>query len=276
MRAAALSRTRDPTWLKYQSCVLSLLLNHVSARGCERMPSMSFQLILDAALADYAKQVGVDLATHPLADSLRSCGSSIDVLKLLEDTVKKFKDFRDGNRKLINSVKPVVHVTHTLSAVLCASITLVPFKPANAIFTGVAVLLAMAGDVSSSYDALVDLFEYLGNFLKRIRIYSDIPLTPSMKEISVKIMVELLSVLAVSTKQIKQGRLRKFAKKLLGESEIEGILRRLDRLTLEEGRMAMAQTLEVVYGLVSNVEVVINDGKASVDGIWKALGGRLL
>ena len=50
----------------------------------------------------------------------------------------------------------------------------------------------------------------------------------------------------------------KFAKKLLGESEIEGVLRRLDRLTQEEGRMTMAQTLEVVYGLVNNVKVVIN------------------
>ncbi|KAH9053059.1 ankyrin repeat-containing domain protein [Lactarius vividus] len=35
--------------------------------------------------------------------------------------------------------------------------------------------------------------------------------------------------------------------------------------------MTMAQTLEVVYGLVNNVKVVINDGKVSVDGIWKAL-----
>ena len=46
--------------------------------------------------------------------------------------------------------------------------------------------------------------------------------------------------------------------KLLGEKEIEDILHRLDRLTQEEGRMTMAQTLEVVYGLVNNVEVVIN------------------
>ena len=50
----------------------------------------------------------------------------------------------------------------------------------------------------------------------------------------------------------------KFAKKLLGEIEIEDVLRRLDRLTQEEGRMTMAQTLEVVCGLVNNVKVVIN------------------
>jgi hypothetical protein len=60
--------------------------------------------------------------------------------------------------------------------------------------------------VTSSYDALVDLFECIGNFLKRLRIYTDIPMTPSMTEIIAKIMVELLSVFALATKQIKQGR----------------------------------------------------------------------
>ena len=46
--------------------------------------------------------------------------------------------------------------------------------------------------------------------------------------------------------------------KLLGDKEIEGILHRLDRLTQEEGRITMAQTLEIVYGLVNNIEVVLN------------------
>ena len=66
-----------------------------------------------------------------------------------------------------------------------------------------------ADGVSSSYDALVDLFECIGNFLKRLRIYTDVPMSPSMTDIIVKIMVELLSVFALATKQIKQGRLSK-------------------------------------------------------------------
>jgi hypothetical protein len=70
-------------------------------------------------------------------------------------------------------------------------------------------MLQTACDVSSSYDALVDLFECIGNFLKRLRIYTDLPLSSSMKDIIVKIMVELLSVLALATKQTKQGRFSK-------------------------------------------------------------------
>ena len=70
-------------------------------------------------------------------------------------------------------------------------------------------MLQAASGVSSSYDALVDLFDCVGNYLKRLRIYTN-QLTPSMMEISVKIMVELLSVLALATKQIKLGRFSKW------------------------------------------------------------------
>jgi hypothetical protein len=42
----------------------------------------------------------------------------------------------------------------------------------------------------------------------------------------------------------------KLIKKLLGENEIEAVLQRLDRLTLDEAWMAAVQTLEVVYSLI--------------------------
>ena len=48
-----------------------------------------------------------------------------------------------------------------------------------------------------------------------------------------------------------------FTKKILGESEVETVLRRLDRLTQEEARMTVAQTMGVVHGLVGSVKVVM-------------------
>ena len=104
-----------------------------------------------------------------------------------------------------------------------------PFPPAIAIFVSVNALLTVrlfvvfvtihlpdlwkcqaATGVSSSYDSLVDLFECLGNFLKRLEIYTAVPATPLMTDIIVNIMVELLSVFALATKQVKQGRLSKW------------------------------------------------------------------
>lgn len=55
----------------------------------------------------------------------------------------------------------------------------------------------------------------------------------------------------------------KLIKKLCGEKEVEAVLQRLDRLTQDEARTTAAQTLEVVYGLVQNMRVVM-DGEATL------------
>jgi len=47
-------------------------------------------------------------------------------------------------------------------------------------------------------------------------------------------------------------------KKLLGEKVVEAVLRRLDRLTLDEARTTALQIFEVIYELVQNLRVVMN------------------
>ena len=82
----------------------------------------------------------------------------------------------------------------------------------------------------------------------------------------------------------------KLVKELLGENETEAVLQRLDRLTLDEARTTAEQTLEVVYGLMQNMRVVIDgektyqaccsrplscfpvDGDASIDSVRDVLG----
>jgi len=57
-----------------------------------------------------------------------------------------------------------------------------------------------------SYDALVDLLEAIGHILQRLDIYTEIPPTPAIDELVVKIMAELLSALGLATRGLKQGR----------------------------------------------------------------------
>jgi hypothetical protein len=45
------------------------------------------------------------------------------------------------------------------------------------------------------------------HFLNRLEIYTEIPPTEAMDEMIVKILVELLSTLALTTKETKQGKL---------------------------------------------------------------------
>ncbi|KAF8261124.1 hypothetical protein EI94DRAFT_1746778 [Lactarius quietus] len=230
------------------------------------MSTTSFQAVLHKALSDYSDQVGIDLENH-FANELRGRDSPDDVLSLFEDKIKGFKVDRFGNAKLTKWLGPVVKVIHALSDILGEAVA--PLQPAKAIFVGMDVLIAATDGVGPRYDALVDLFECIENSLKRFRIYTKIPLTPSMTDIFINILVELLSVFALATKEIKQGRLKKLAKKLLGESKIEAMLQSLDRLTVEGA--AQWQTLEAVHALANNPRVVINDGDAPTDGMQATL-----
>jgi hypothetical protein len=65
-------------------------------------------------------------------------------------------------------------------------------------------------DISESHDALVDLLEAIENLLDRLHIYTKISPTTALDEIIIKVMVELLSTLALVTNQINQGQQSKF------------------------------------------------------------------
>jgi len=60
--------------------------------------------------------------------------------------------------------------------------------------------------MNASYDALVDLLESIEHFLMRLDIYTPIPNIPALDEMVVRIIVELLSTLALATKELNQGR----------------------------------------------------------------------
>lgn len=90
-----------------------------------------------------------------------------------------------------------------------------------------------------------------------------------MTEIIVNILVQLVSTLAVATKQIKQGRLSGSIfvdaslgsskhREMFGDNDVEAVLHRLDRLTLDEARTTAAETLEVVHALVENLRQIMS------------------
>jgi len=55
--------------------------------------------------------------------------------------------------------------------------------------------------MDTSYDALVELFASFENFLSRLSIYAGISPTSALTNVLVKIIVELISTLALATKQ---------------------------------------------------------------------------
>ena len=85
-------------------------------------------------------------------------------------------------------------------------------------------------------------------------------------------MAQILSILALSTKTMTERRMSKsicgqcslladygpemFLKKLMGRTDVEDALLRLDLLTKEESLMAVAKNLEVTHHVDRNVEEV--------------------
>ena len=64
----------------------------------------------------------------------------------------------------------------------------------------------MAKDASASQDKLIDSFNRIEHFFRRLVIYTSITPTGAMSDIIVQIMVEVLTILAIATKEVKQGR----------------------------------------------------------------------
>ncbi|KAI9429172.1 hypothetical protein H4582DRAFT_2032752 [Lactarius indigo] len=158
----------------------------------------------------------------------------------------------------------MVHILFTFSAALGEGVGLT-FAPAKVIFAGVGVLLTAAKDAIANYDTLASLFEHMQGFLQRLGVYSGVPLTPAMMEVLGKIMAEVLSIFALVTKEMKQSRFKKYLKRLAGWTDVENALKRLDMLTQEEMRMAVARNLEVTHSVDNNVRAIREGGRARSD-----------
>jgi hypothetical protein len=65
-------------------------------------------------------------------------------------------------------------------------------------------------DVEASQDALVDLFGRIEHFFKRLESYTAVRPTGAMTDIIVNIMVEVLNIFAIVTKEMRQGRASAF------------------------------------------------------------------
>jgi len=70
--------------------------------------------------------------------------------------------------------------------------------------------------VNASQDMLIDLLERIESFFKRLESYTELKPSEEMTDMMVKILVEVLSVLAIVTVEIKQKRRSKFIGNLLG------------------------------------------------------------
>ena len=143
------------------------------------------------------------------------------------------------------------------------------------------VVIAVRGVRSS----ITDLFESIKKFFLRLRIYVELPHTEELTEIIVDVMVHVLHILALLTKEIKGGKISElillmghlfrlifsietFLKKLIGRSDIEDASRSFEKLTQEESRMVTVQNLKAAHGVGNDVRDATNKIDAVFDGAY--------
>jgi len=66
---------------------------------------------------------------------------------------------------------------------------------------------SQAGNVSTCQDKLVDVFHRIEHFFQWLEIYTSITPTTAMMDLVVESMVEVLTILVVTSKEAKYGRL---------------------------------------------------------------------
>jgi hypothetical protein len=126
---------------------------------------------------------------------------------------------------------------------------------------------------------------------KRLEKYVDVRPSAAMTDIILKIMVEVLSILGIVTKEIGQGKLsmsfridispkvdlrvERFFKKLVGMKDVEDALQRLDKLTQEEVRMAAAEALKITRGIDDKVEGVDSKVQSVDHKVGSVIEGEL-
>jgi len=209
-------------------------------------PPSRFRTAFDAVLREYEKITNITLAAHPIAEKLKNYHSVEPTILLIQDLAREFGDFPGIDRimKSINNsvsllsmlaaipvlgnaigiVRPNLQGSHGFIPPLIHTIQ--PFPPIIAIRTGIAILLIVCilfwlflcaylsyiqvhqatKGVKTSYKPLLDLLESIEHLLRHLNMYTQIPPTPAMDEMVVKIMAEILVTLALMTKDLNQGR----------------------------------------------------------------------
>ncbi|KAN0141757.1 hypothetical protein V8E53_000219 [Lactarius tabidus] len=215
--------------------------------------SPNFETIFADALEKYKKRTKKDIATHSLAAEIQSCKSPKAVLAVLQTQIQTFDPSPSANERWTSMLDPTITVLFALSGFV-GNIAGQVFPPATAIFTGIGALLQAVKDVRATQDTLVSMFDRMKNFFMRLEKYITVRPTPAMTEVIVQVMVEVISILGIATKEIKEGKIKKFSKRLFGLNRLNDALQQLENVRAEEALMAGAETLEIAARIDKGVQ----------------------
>jgi hypothetical protein len=111
------------------------------------------------------------------------------------------------------------------------------------------------------------------SFFERLKAYIEVPQTPNMAGVIVKVMIQVLYILSIATKELNESSASElipwrratsllaylfsenFFKRLVGRKKIEDALQRLDKLAQEEAHMATVEGLKATHVVGAGAQI---------------------
>ncbi|VDB86444.1 unnamed protein product [Peniophora sp. CBMAI 1063] len=158
------------------------------------------------------------------------------------------------SRRLREALKPLIRGLSVILDACGETASALGIPGGKGIFAAVAVLLAAADRVSTSYDQLQKLLERLRAYVERLQVRLQVPLKSESRKVAVKALVEVLKALALVTHMLQRGRIGQFVRTVFSRGdEVQDALEALGDATSEEERMAVAELVVDMEDLSSGM-----------------------
>jgi hypothetical protein len=203
--------------------------------------ALDFDTLWNSALANYLTSTHRSIEDQGL---LKDLHNPEDLRAKLEADEANFGTFRKKHAKIYNTLTAAVRPFMTLADVAQSVISATPIAPASTVLGAVLFLIKSAEGVSDAYDSIESLLQRLTSFSLRLDEYVGAGMNSSLQRNAINILTCLLEVLARSEHVVKEGRWKKYlGVALLGKDDkIQGLLKNLESLFVEEGRLVAAIT----------------------------------
>ncbi|TRM57340.1 hypothetical protein BD626DRAFT_515383, partial [Schizophyllum amplum] len=204
-------------------------------------PTDPLAALWNEAIVRYTAETGVDLS----ADGIVRFESKDAIHQYLDEHEQEFNRFRDGGAKrLRDALTSVVAALGPLCAIVGDGVGMA-FEPSKVIFGAVGELCKAAVEVGDELGAITDAFDAMAHHLRIVERIADRDVLNdyALREASVKLLAQILVVLAVIQKVRRQGHLVLWLKKLAKSKEVASALADLNRLAGNHHETVTAVTL---------------------------------
>ena len=133
--------------------------------------------------------------------------------------------------------------------------------------------------MSGQYDSIIELFDMVKDFTLRLSVHTRQNIPQELREIVTNILLSVISICDLSTKAIRDGRLKKYFKAILlgKDPNVKAQLANLSRLTESEERMVGALTLAMAtktFTVATSTNKKIDHVSEQISGLALSVNGK--